>query len=570
MPAAQADGDHSRNGDGTKTADVAPASDVAPARFSLRALLARHRLFIVILLPAIGLRVVAMLGYRWQVWFNDSFEYVATAMHLQPDPTRPSGYSFLLWVLGPLHSYAAVTILQHVMGVSIGVMVYALARHRFGVPAWIASLAAVPVLYDAFQIQLEHLIMADTPFAFLMTAAVTLVLWDEKPSATRCAIAGLLLGVSAVARSVGLPIVAVVAVYLLIRRIGWRAITSIVIAAALPVVSYVLWFNAWYGQLSMTQSTGVFLYSRVMAFADCTKMKLPTDELALCTTAPPSKRAVSQNYIWRAYSPLDRFPPPEFSPVTNKLAKDFATRAIKAQPFAYVKVVGSDTWRAFGWKRHRYPDAGTYDEYLFSYTPMKIPTWSVLNLGPANTYAAAYIRGNPTTKIVQPFAGIMRYYQRYFYLPGTLLGLVVLAGLAGLVLKWRRLGGEILLPWTVAVALLVVPAATAEFDYRYVLPAVPLACLAAAMIFGPGNPVGDWFAARRGRRPAVVPAGAGVPDDATADGTADHEHAAADLIAAAVPDGPPATPEPAAAAPSVNAQEPAAAAADPQAHDIAG
>jgi len=46
----------------------------------------------------------------------------------------------------------------------------------------------------------------------------------------------------------------------------------------------------------------------------------------------------------------------------------------------------------------------------------------------------------------------------------------------------------------------VIPAATAEFDYRYLLPVVPFACLAAAMVFGAGNPVGDRLAARRQRR----------------------------------------------------------------------
>src|SRR5262249_52431468 len=57
-----------------------------------------------------------------------------------------------------------------------------------------------------------------------------------------------------------------------------------------------------------------------------------------------------------------------------------------------------------------------------------------------------------------------------------LLGCPVLAGV-----RRFRAGPAWLLPWITAIALLAIPAATAEFDYRYVLPAVPLACLAAAM-----------------------------------------------------------------------------------------
>ena len=116
-----------------------------------------------------------------------------------------------------------------------------------------------------------------------------------------------------------------------------------------------------------------------------------------------------------------------------------------------------------------------------------------------------YADGSGITHVVSPYAGIMRVYQKYVFLPGTILGVLLAIGLGGMVVAWRRLGGEILLPWAVAVAMIVLPAATAEFDYRYLLPAVPFACLATAMVFGAGNPVGDRLAARRARR--TTPAG---------------------------------------------------------------
>src|SRR5690242_2000693 len=388
------------------------------------------------------------------------------------------------------------------MALAVAVMIYALARHRFRSPAWLATLATVPVLYDGFEIQLEHLIMADVPFLFLLTLAVTLLLWDTEapaPSLRRCMIIGALLGLSEVMRSVGLPLLAVFAVYMIIKRISWRKVAATIVVCLIPVFGYAGWFYAEHGQFAMTDSTGVFLYSRVMTFADCTKMKVAANELSLCTTVPPDKRPIAQAYIWTSESPLGRFPS-KFTPVPNQLAENFAIRAIKAQPLDYAAVVAKDTLRVFAWKRVVFPNAPTYDEYIFGYRSLPIPEWDQADLRPYDSYAAAYVHGNPLTQVVAPFADIIRGYQRYAWLPGSVYGLILLAGLGGMVLAWRRLGGEALLPWTISLALIVIPAATAEFDYRYVLVAVPFGCLAAALAFSPGTAGGDLARRLAGRK----------------------------------------------------------------------
>ena len=485
MPAAP-----SREPSARRAWSIRSGKSARPSWAAARGLAARawsgHRLFIIVLTPAVLLRVDAELGYRWQAWFNDSFQYVQNTVKFQLDPTRVSGYSIWLKILQPLHSFAFVTILQHLMGLAVAVMVYALARHRFRAPAWLATLAAVPVLYDGFEIQLEHLIMADVPFLFLIMLATTLLLWDPVPSGRRCVLVGALLGIAEIVRSVGLPLLAVFAVYMIIRRISWRKVAATIVVCFLPVAAYAGWFFTEHGQFAMTESTGVFLYSRVMTFADCAKMKVPANELSLCTTVPPAQRPIAQAYIWTSESPLGRFPS-KFSPVPNQLAENFAIRAIEAQPLSYATAVFDDTWRVFGWHRVVFPNAATYDEYIFGYRSLPVPTWDGASLGPYHSYAAAYVHSNPLTQVVAPFANVMRLYEHHIYLPGTGYGLILLAGLGGLALAWRRFGGEALLPWTISVALIVIPAATAEFDYRYVLVAVPFACLAAAMAVSPGT-----------------------------------------------------------------------------------
>jgi hypothetical protein len=464
-----------------------------------RALAARtwsgHRLFIVVLIPAVLLRADAELGYRWQAWFNDSFLYVQDTVHFNLDPTRVSGYSVFLKILEPLHSYALVTILQHLMGLAVAVMIYALARHRFGAPAWLATLAAVPVLYDGYEIELEHLILSDVPFLFVLTLATTLLLWEPpspgKLSTRRAAVIGLLLGLGWVLRSIGEPIFALFILYMLIRRFNWRRVVATAAMAAAPVLAYAGVFDMEHGQFAMSDATGVFLYSRAMTFAECSKIHPPTDELWLCVDPQaPDKRVIAQNQIWRstAYTPLDRLAGTPFTPQKNSLAENFAIRAIEAQPLDYLHAVAHDTWMVFKWKRYVFPNAQTYDEYEFLAQAPPVPTWDdATGLGPWKTYAGAYAQGNPSTQVVNPYAAIIRYYQEYVWLPGTIYGLILLAGLAGIAAAWRRLGGEALLPWAISVALVVVPAATAEFDYRYVLPAVPFACLAVVMAFAPGT-----------------------------------------------------------------------------------
>jgi 4-amino-4-deoxy-L-arabinose transferase-like glycosyltransferase len=498
----------------------------------IRRAAANNKLFTASLVVAFLLRVDAELGYRWQSWFNDSWDYMDSAVTLRLDPTRTSGYSLYLWLLKPFHSLALVTISQHLMGLLVAVMIYALAKHRFGAPSWVAVLATLPVLYDGFEIQLEHMIMSDTLFLFLVMAAITLVLWWPRPPMWACLLAGLLLGVSALVRSTGLPLIAVFAVYLIIRFALDRRWLSLLagtaaccVAFALPVAAYAGWYDIQHSEFTMSDSTGVFMYSRVMTFAECSKMgQLPADLLSLCTTVPPDKRPLAQDYIWYPNSPLDRFPSPKFSPLPNKLAEQFAIKAIEGQPMAYARTVFDDTWRAFDWPRTAFPNADTYDEYLFGYASVPVASGHAADGYPSS--AQAYLAGgDPTTGVVNPFAAAIRLYQQYIWLPGTVYGLILVVGLGGLVLAWRRIGAEALLPWACSVALIVIPAATAEFDYRYVLTAVPFGCLAAAMAFGQQTAGGRWLdrrlARRRGETSGTASLASGLAGGGLGSGTPD-------------------------------------------------
>ncbi|MCA2225717.1 hypothetical protein [Nonomuraea aurantiaca] len=484
-------------------AEITPGDPSAPGRIArVWAFVGRHRVFAAAFAIGGVLRLITMLGYGPAMWFNDSYEYVSVALHPRPHPIRPDGYGFWLLLLKPFHSFTLVTMSQHLMGLATGALIYALLRAKFGLPKWGATLAAVPVLFDAYQIQLEQLIMSDTLFTLLVVGVITIVLWNRRMSWKLGVVVGLLLALTALTRSIGLPILALVVAYLLIKRTGWKAIVAVIMACAVPVLAYMGWFSTNFGKFAMTNSDGLILYMRTAIFADCNKMHIDKyrelQMLLLCINDPVNQRKdYAQWYLWGQGNGdgqgtgevLHRWGAgKKFTDITNEAASAFATRAITSQPGDYLKVVARDFFRAFNWGRPRFPDEKTYNMYRFipfyelddSGNPKRLPQWPSYQ-GRTDTDAYTYEQGPPETKIVAPFAQIMSGYQQVVYLPGIVLGGVMLIGLYGTVVRWRRFGGPVILPWLGAFGLLLAPAATAEFDYRYVLPAVPLACIAAAI-----------------------------------------------------------------------------------------
>src|SRR5207245_2431860 len=113
----------------------------------------------------------------------------------------------------PFHSLALVAGLQHVLGLGIAVLVYAIVRN-YGVPRWAATVATVPVLFDPREVLVEHSIMSDTLATLLMVAAFAVLLGRPSPSVRRSTTAGLLMGASSLVRPIALPLILLIAAYL--------------------------------------------------------------------------------------------------------------------------------------------------------------------------------------------------------------------------------------------------------------------------------------------------------------------------------------------------------------------
>jgi hypothetical protein len=458
---------------------------LAPARASraagARSLLRRHWPLVLLLAVGLALRVLALVAIYPGIWFTDSNGFIRAAASGTLETIRVSGYA--LFVAPFLHggSAGALIIVQHLIGLAIAVLLYALLRRR-GVSRLFSVLAVAPAVLDAYLIQVEHTIMSETVFHAVLLSAFALLLWDDRPGLAGVAASGALLGYAGVVRSVALPLIAVFLLYVLVRRLGWRALVVLACGWAVVVGGYMTIYDVQHGKFAFTDSGGRFLYGEVAPFINCARLPdLPANERVLCP--PGGVPQTPSAAMWSAQSPILRLPPG-----SDDVVRDFSQRVLRDQPVRYATTAARDFLHYFE-PGHR---TGRNDPSL---GPWQFPA------DPNHWHVPGYhgpIRpadGDPhgPQPVINPMVGephtnvtasrILHDYQRWVFLTGPALAACVLLVLAALVARrgeWRLRLDAAFLAATVLLSLLVV-VAVSMFSYRYGLTAVLLLPAAAAL-----------------------------------------------------------------------------------------
>jgi hypothetical protein len=342
-------------------------------------------------------------------------------------------------------------------------------------------LATLPVLFDGMQLVLEHSVLSDEVYQLLVVGAVALLLWRPRPSALQVALAGLVLGVSVLVRVGGEPaVLSAVLLVVLVGR-GWRTkllhIVLVVVTFAAPVLAYASWYQSETGSFALTQSGGRALYMRTTSFVDCSRLSLPSYERAPCPEEPLGQRLDPTWYGWHDPDGDHGLTGLPSGMTPDRAMRDFALRAIRAQPGDYAWAVGRDALLTFDvWRGDRFG----YD----TSSKWRFDGW--YDYEPTDWTGPAYLdHGGVLPRTTGPLALVMSGYGFVVYLWGPLLAVLLVLGLRGL-FRRRRDGGAdqrpaLLLLLTLGVGLVLVPDLTAQFVWRYTLPMMTLVPPAAAL-----------------------------------------------------------------------------------------
>ncbi|MBW3593270.1 MAG: hypothetical protein KY396_06225 [Actinobacteria bacterium] len=447
------------------------------SRERLSVLARDHAALVVLIAAAAALRVVALVAIYPGIWFSDTNSYVAMAATGVPSMVRVGGYALVVAPFLQIGSAGALIVAQHLLGLAIAVLLYALLLRR-GVSKTLALVAALPAALDPYLINIEHMIMSETVFHAALAGAFAAVMWSERLATREAAIGGLLLGYASVVRSVAVPFIVLFAIYLVVRRVGLVRLVAFAAGWALVVGGYATVYKVHHGEFALTSWGSRFLYAKVAPYTDCSEIPdLPANERAICPD--PEHRLTPNGYLWNEGTPIKQVPVSEDATI-----RSFGLRVIANDPAHYVRVVAGDFLHYFEpghrkgpgdynvttWQFPRDPRVYDYPGYRGPIRPGSVTRERRIDPG---KWVTREFTGEPTMSVTA--SRFLHYYGRYLYTSGQIfticVALVLLAAVWRPRRNWRQRLDAGLLAACVICSLVLV-AALSIFDYRYALIAI--------------------------------------------------------------------------------------------------
>jgi hypothetical protein len=426
-----------------------------------------------VLALAAALRVAVAVAYRPALFFiGDSWGYLERAYDhkfVGFGVGQPSGYAVVIELLSYVtHDLTAITVLQHVVGLATGVLVYALSR-KLEVPHLLAAAAAAIVLLDSYTLALEQHVLSESVFALCLLVSAYLAVVARGPAAL--AASGLVLGGAATIRVVALFAIPVWLAYVVWRHRSWAAVASAVVAVALPVVAYTA-IHAGRGHgFSWTQFEGYVLYGRVARIADCSGAEIPSETRRLCEDDDERLERLRagwepSTYVFNPDSPARRAFPVFPSTEVNRRLRTFALAIIRAHPWDYLRTVSVEFLAYFR------PDRSVPKSAVLL-PDREVPHEALVNESVDRHFPDYEQRLHPPARF------LLRY-QDVVHVSPVLLALLVFASVASVAVA--AASRTVTLPYQAEVVFLSGTAltlsfaavATVELTLRFLIPTLPL------------------------------------------------------------------------------------------------
>lgn len=490
----------------------------------------QHWLASALIVAGLVLRLLVQAAYTPAIIYIDTLKYLYGAWPGSDPVAYKVPLKMILALGGNLNT---VELVQHLLGIAIAITLYVVLVRR-GTPRWLAALAMVPVLFDAYQLQAEAMIMPDVWFEAMIVAGLAVLLWQKRPTMATLVIGAALLGASTGVRQIGEIMILPALVLVVVLGGGWRKVLANAAAVACAfLAAIVLYMGASLAlthQARISYSSSSLTYGRMAESANCATLKFPSPAQAIKMLCPtPSQKAQGPDWLQHSsqgplrmfQTKLDEFYP-NYSADKSHFVSEFNHAVERQQPVRVVTAVLRDSIKLFAFTRDTSPGDTpiwrwefhgyfpTYGQYISLHNNgklyIKLPHKHPRPLNPA-------YGGKPSVDV--PIARFLRSYQIHGgYTPGPLLLLCVITALIGSVLlalrrritpAIRDLGVACITIFVAALGVLGISDAF-EFSWRYQLPG--LVTLPAAGALGIAA---IMVIARRRREPAAPQA---VPERA--------------------------------------------------------